>query len=698
MASESDNKDFKSQWNYFTSYMFDLYETRFGDNVEQKSEFKSKFNACKSNEERLQLVLEDGDLKRALVAGVDGEFSKIAERNGDYLETTKRLLSNLEHGDHAKVIQTYTIAISLLLSCHPDLEQQKLLADCLTKRADLLYLFEQYADVLEDINDARKLRIPPEKTSLMGAMEAQCRRKLKGKSRLVKPSEMKVQEESQELESCTANVMIDYSPEKGRIMRSTARISEKTIITAEEPYACWLRPNGYSKYCNQCLVKLSARFLYCSGCLDVKYCSVECRDKAWITYHNVECKHIEVLKKWAMGHLALRMVIIPGVDIVLAIEKSEKLPIKESLNNGFSSEYQCIQSLTGEQCLLDDYYVIATIGAAFMALVASKMKLIDEQNEDFCLFAGVIFKHIAQVYLNTYTVYDQRLRTTEFKNILLTDEDKKKIGVTLYATSSLFSHSCENNCYKYYCGSKIIIVNHLPIEAGAEITVNYGTCSSQSTIQDRYDFLMANFGFACKCEACITCLECIAYSYNCPYCNGPLIINENDTNYCCQCSKRDVDLVHIKNKVDKVQKLMKNGEELFNAKKFDKSKECYINAESLLKNIYFSNVRLLGIHTYLSEIYENKSKYDKAYKFKIQTKETIAELFGDESLEMVNLLTESGLLLKKAAKKSLMKKTKFMTQADECFEDAFKIFTRASTFEFQIISDARRTFLKHFSN
>ena len=82
-----------------------------------------------------------------------------------------------------------------------------------------------------------------------------------------------------------------------------------------------------------------------------------------------------------------------------------------------------------------------------------------------------------------------------------------KIGVGLCSSTSLIPHSCDNNSNKYYFGSSILIVAARPIDANEEVNIEYGVHFKMNSLKFRKDYLKNNFGFDCKCYACLNNYE-----------------------------------------------------------------------------------------------------------------------------------------------------------------------------------------------
>ena len=80
----------------------------------------------------------------------------------------------------------------------------------------------------------------------------------------------------------------------------------------------------------------------------------------------------------------------------------------------------------------------------------------------------------------------------------------ESIGGGLYNTLSLFNHSCCPSFVRANVdGSAVVCVTVRDIQAGEEITENYGPDHVKDPIGDRRDILQRHYGFVCKCQACV---------------------------------------------------------------------------------------------------------------------------------------------------------------------------------------------------
>ena len=119
---------------------------------------------------------------------------------------------------------------------------------------------------------------------------------------------------------------LSYNEIVGRTLITKKEVKPQVSIIAEEPFCTWLAPFLYHKYCSYCMSPIEEHFFPCRKCSLVRYCTSQCEEESWKSYHSFECKYMPILRNLGAGHFALRCLITSGVDKSLAI-------LRASLNN-----------------------------------------------------------------------------------------------------------------------------------------------------------------------------------------------------------------------------------------------------------------------------------------------------------------------------------------------------------------------------
>ena len=108
--------------------------------------------------------------------------------------------------------------------------------------------------------------------------------------------------EHSEIEGASEKLRLETSSDKtrGRYLTAAQSVKEGEILFQETPFSCVLLPPFYSSHCHDCLAPLLAP-VPCSVCTQPRYCSAECRDQAWASYHQYECGHLDTLHSVGIG-------------------------------------------------------------------------------------------------------------------------------------------------------------------------------------------------------------------------------------------------------------------------------------------------------------------------------------------------------------------------------------------------------------
>ena len=322
---------------------------------------------------------------------------------------------------------------------------------------------------------------------------------------------------NQKMPGVSSSVEMCLIKNKGRCTRASASIKDGTVLFVEDPIISWIRPTMYKSYCNNCLAKIQNHFMTCFSCVKVKYCSGKCRDEAWARYHSVECQYLECLRFLGYGQLVLRSMLLFDQDQMMNVlvdrsKEESELQVKNEIDNetgdkstketsksatqesstftgtatsstkqlsprskfenenfprndhwvanGFPAklDYQAFFSLVGDEKHLGFFQLLSfCYGVVLLGMFARKMKLIDRDDLFYYIFHSALLSHIFKINFNCYSINDHSLGVDRKYNFLTHSIDSAKIGIGVYLSSSIISHSCEYNASKLSLGSRIVI-------------------------------------------------------------------------------------------------------------------------------------------------------------------------------------------------------------------------------------------------
>lgn len=321
------------------------------------------------------------------------------------------------------------------------------------------------------------------------------------------------------------------------------------------------------------------------------------------------------------------------------IERKKFLDNTYWVKNGFPSEldYEAFFSLVGDEKHLSFFQLISfCYGVSLLGLFARKMNIIDKNDRFFYIFHSALLSHILKINFNCYSINDHSLTVDRKLNFWIHSSESTKIGIGVYLSSSIISHSCVYNSNKVSIGSKIIIYANQNIAKGEEITHTYGPSYKVSSYQDRQTMLKNGYLFDCRCNACENKIENYSNAFKCSICLvGPVIWNQDYTNECKKCKVKNQDLNLLLTKLNQTQEQFNEANEDLAQKKWTECKKKLDNCKKLLNTIFYSKHKLDNLYRIYMEYYIKQDKYQKASKCAVLLARLRIDKDDKESLESV---------------------------------------------------------------
>ncbi|XP_015783394.1 SET and MYND domain-containing protein DDB_G0273589 [Tetranychus urticae] len=521
--SNTPNRGPQLDWNTFPTW-----STRFVvsfsnplELAENPAQLIQKIADAASTKDRVDLLLNNRLMKQkmeeAVKKAMDYVNSNESSQNAKNLTESRQFMKQgselLKQNKVKEALECFNRGIA----CSPFPQEneatpgQTNLAMCLVKRSRFHQSLKKYPESWLDMKDAIEFMPDPRlkeellrsKRNLMVEIAS------KDGRQPVDPDvaemdfeswDINLKPENRNLHGAIESLELRWSEEKGRCIRTTRPLRPNTNIIAELPYAAWLQPTHYEFYCAYCLKPLDYRSFPCRQCKMISYCSSKCSEAAWTSYHSKECKYLPVLRHLAMGHLALKILLITGFDEAIEIHRNP--PPASRHQRKFLNTFRDVYTLMDSPHVFDAPKLTSfTACAVFMALLTHAMGLIEEQQID--VIADIYLKLIDQIVLNGLAIYDDRGLDSQGIWSYNSSGVSKKIGIGLYATTSLLSHSCNANCDRIFIGSKVVISTKKVISKDSEITISYGPSMVQGYKARRKD-IKENYYFDCLCDVCKT--------------------------------------------------------------------------------------------------------------------------------------------------------------------------------------------------
>ncbi|KAI2807699.1 SET and MYND domain-containing protein 5 [Blomia tropicalis] len=291
-------------------------------------------------------------------------------------------------------------------------------------------------------------------------------------------------------------------------------------------------------YLQQCCTIDRSKHVTCD--CGERYCSLECRQYAWDTYHQVLCTAAnhqsgnnlkQSIKKlcefWKNCHfppetISIMLLVKLFAKIKLATNREELISKIQQFGK-FSESYRdlIMNKLLGDRYLDKIIIIRDMVGQIIYELYFDQFL----SDQSFVHFFALIVYHARAISTNSFTTWSENVERlvandpSETNQVdLLIENLYKKMqdihgpfinceGSGLYELSSMINHSCQPNaeiCFPF--NNHVLAIKALePIEPEQEITISYlDECLQLSSRHTRMKILQENFYLNCICPKCET--------------------------------------------------------------------------------------------------------------------------------------------------------------------------------------------------
>ena len=366
---------------------------------------------------------------------------------------------------------------------------------------------------------------------------------------------------------CAASFLaIREEVDRGRGLYATRDIKVGEVLIVEKPYTSVVLTDYSLTHCHQCCARCFVP-LPCDRCVDVVFCSSQCRQDAQRDSHAAECGLMGVFHQAdvRLGHLAFRMVAKAGYSYLMeqrdALEHSghEKLTLLGCDEKGVydSENYATMYHLVGhsDQRTVSDLW-LRVVQAAFMVkrleqtdffppLKDGETLAKEKRHEDVCYIGSHILRHLMMLPCNAHEVSEMGVNWQE-----PSQSQTLEIGSAIYPILSLINHSCDPSVVRHSYGNVCVVRAIRGIARGEELCDNYGALYPVMDKPSRHTHLQEQYYFTCSCEACVKNWPMYmdipkdVMNFYCERCRGcvpvPGILQANKTESmaCTECGRR----------------------------------------------------------------------------------------------------------------------------------------------------------------
>lgn len=379
-------------------------------------------------------------------------------------------------------------------------------------RATILGEMQLYAEAVESTKLALEGRISTCKRGEILSMQKELAQKACGRKR----AEDNLFRVTLSHPACPRNpsVIKDMHVERncqyGRHLIADRDLEVGDVICVEVAYVKCIQPEQVYKRCTHCLEEAPHLLMPCPKCTSAMFCSEECQEDAWDTYHKHECAISEELLVLDedVSRLAMRTFLtvihlfdgdIATLQRFLEQNKHRKISAFDLDHSALCKKEQFLAYYNGN---CSDSQLSECTKAAKMKESAKLASLLGRRT---CSFAGQLECDKLKVFLVKFFYHLICVNTNNSYETGSPSMVPQKVPTCLglFLCMSMASHACSGNVARLRVNGldQMWVVTHF-IPSGAQIFDNYGAFFMNQRREERQARLKDHYGFTCACEAC----------------------------------------------------------------------------------------------------------------------------------------------------------------------------------------------------
>ncbi|CAF1195604.1 unnamed protein product [Adineta steineri] len=480
------------------------------------------FTSCTNDFSRIKYLLSSSEFTSLL----QKSSSSLLDEQTTNLKCVKTSTEYREKGNEAYASRNDQLALTFYnqaIRYAPSYSRELSLA--LGNRSATLFNLKYYELALQDVHHALDFLSSNDEDNIRrDRLEQRLYQCLKNKSEENQTIDDKNTQLDNELEqlksnqtfntnypSLTSYANIQMSTDRGRHVISTnvsSTLKPGTVILIEQPYASVLLQPAWSTHCHMCLRRLNLLLFVCSQCTRAVYCSSDCLQRS-IVWHAFECRlTIDRLDK--MQLLALRLLTKTGWHYLLKNKTHFEDYLKQNQIDNQNKEiyewnnYENILKLETNSNkrsyndLLQRSIQACMIGMSLINNTSFSQEAYEKLDYQIYI-CSLILSHLQSLPCNAHEI-------SEFIYHRLTplSSSCSEIGAGIYATLSLFNHSCNPNVIRNFIGDTVIVRLLSSVSSNdIELMDNYGCLSATMDKDERQKKLDEQYHFQCQCQPCI---------------------------------------------------------------------------------------------------------------------------------------------------------------------------------------------------
>ncbi|XP_066251201.1 SET and MYND domain-containing protein 4-like [Euwallacea similis] len=498
---------------------------------------KGEFGKLKTDEERIEFVYKSKQTEKYIenyLKNVQEVFRpKNVELSRKLRLEAEKLSAKQQDYDKALIFYSQSVMRAPKTGYAKHIDQGFSLALSLWGRSQVLLHLHQFEHSLADIQEARKEKLPDSYQAqafwnmgicysklgdeLRASVSFDLAKKLLSKDaeklqKLVedtgkcskseeslRPSNLtcekpKIEVSNPNLPNVSIKLSVKKSPGMGRYVVANQDISTGETLIIESPYAACLLPEMSGTHCHHCFQRLKSP-IGCHECSNVAFCGGQCRDEAVSTYHQYECKYLDLLFGSGMsilGYISLRIITQNGLKKCLQIYENR-------------ANERLYKLCTNSDSRSPEDFLQRTLMAAFLLRCLQRSGFFDTDDIHRVKPTKVEVHITSMLLFNLQMLQFNAHEIFETRNVFGSTKSSSKnvcIGVGVYETASMFNHDCHLALSRYFSGRKIVLTSIRPLKKGDLIPENYGPLFTKKSLAERKRSLLSRYWFDCHCLAC----------------------------------------------------------------------------------------------------------------------------------------------------------------------------------------------------
>lgn len=326
----------------------------------------------------------------------------------------------------------------------------------------------QHNDIFQDIDLALKNHYPSRLKDKLEERQKKAHQLLDQQSKSEYHTKLPrlTSDPNSKISCCSDVVEIKSTKEMGRHIVATKEICVGEVIAIEQPFAKILLPDQVFSHCHNCL-KLCYTLLPCNSCTTAFFCSNDCKNLAFATYHKFECPILATMIN--MGFSKLQLLALR----VAICAKEEYDSIGSYSSNSADDTYACgrykeIHQLIAntEKRSIADLFERSIVAAVIYHLIKENSEFFVD-TDHHKTFQELLLLHLQTGPSNFHEI-------SELVGPTGGPHTPTEIGAGAYAFLSLLNHACSPNVVRHCYEDKIVLRAVRPIGIEEQLFDNYG--------------------------------------------------------------------------------------------------------------------------------------------------------------------------------------------------------------------------------